>query len=74
MKLTPLFLPSSPVSSFYFVLAVRASIWENTRVRVHISYSHTECYLIFSDSSTTSAQLTCISSLLLSVLFQFLKS
>ena len=41
---------------FSFFLFPFTSVWENILVWVPISYSHTECYLFFSDSATTSVQ------------------
>ena len=45
--LTTLFLPSSLVYLISFLLFPCASVWENTRACVPISYSHTEWYLFF---------------------------
>ena len=47
--LTPLILPPFSLSYFIFAVLMRssASVWENTRARVHISNSHTEWYLFF---------------------------
>ena len=56
--LTPLSLPSYSVSVSYFILAVPLceGVWEILLNEFHISYSHPEWYLLFSDSATTSVQ------------------
>ena len=54
--LTPL-LPSSSVSLYFFILAVaHARVFGKTLVHeFHMSYGHTEWYLLFSNCATTSA-------------------
>ena len=56
--LTFLFLPSSSVSLSYFILAVsmRECLGETFVREFLVSYIHTEWYLLFFDSATTSAQ------------------
>ena len=57
--LTPLFLPSSPGSLSYFILAIAGleCLGKHTSW-VPISYCHTEWYLLISNNATTCAQET----------------